>query len=92
MTVSAIPRVSNRRLRVEFLDRSEKGWISARDVALRMDWLDPKGRPDGNRVLRQLGVNQTYMHGRWYRLSSVMRDRAVLLAEAIGLDPVDVGL
>lgn len=71
---------------------------SAVEVAGALGWIHQgattvKGR-DGRRVLRALGIRPySRGHGRGmvYQQTCSYK-RAILLAEAIGVDPVDVGL
>lgn len=70
---------------------------SLRDVAEDLGWL-VAGRPDERRIARALGLAPMQGSRRadgsrpWMTAESVAYDRAVLLARAIGVDPVDVGV
>jgi hypothetical protein len=86
-------RVSNARLRREFLERRAKGWLTSELVAERLGWRAPSGRPDGSRVLRQLGISVSHnTRGKPRRLPTVSSERAAELARAMNLDPVDCDL
>lgn len=84
-------------LREAFLARGERSV----DVARRLGWEDVRGRADGQRVLRSLGVNPCYYSiprgrnkgekRRGYRRTTSY-ENAVRMARAIGVDPVEVGL
>jgi hypothetical protein len=69
-----------------------------RDVALAMGWSTPRGYPDGQRVLRSIGLRSSrrrwasLLLGREYRVQEVATARAVRLLGAMGFDPVDYGL
>jgi len=66
---------------------------TAVEVARSLDWYD-KGRPDGYRVKRALGIKPSPF-GKGYGLKCIQStsyDRALRIAYAIGVDPVDVGL
>jgi len=68
--------------------------LGAADVARALDWYDHRGRADGHRVKRALGIKPVnFGHGYgWKRIQSTSYDRALRIAYAIGVDPVDVGL
>lgn len=79
--------VENDKLRKAFLDSG----LSASEVARRIGWYS--SRPDASRVLRRLGVNPTKRGGqRATNSTHIQSDAAALITEALGLDPVDVGL
>lgn len=65
------------------------------DVARRLGWVDRNGT-QGYRVARSLGLLPWYTrrNGRRYvrPVARIQYDRAVALADAIGVSPVDVGL
>jgi hypothetical protein len=66
----------------------ERSGVSADEVARQLGWM----RPDGTRVRRQLGLITTY-DGRGRRVQQTIgRERALEIAEVLGVDPVDVGL
>lgn len=72
----------------------ERSGLIAADVARTLDWYDYNGRADGHRVKRALGIIPSGF-GRGYgnkRIRSTSYERALMLADAIGIDPVDVGL
>lgn len=72
--------------------------MSARDVAFQLGWVhDPRGRfprPDAARVTRALGLRPTGASKRYPAKiqERCTYERAVQLARAIGVDPIDVGL
>lgn len=72
----------------------ERSGLTPAQVARSLDWYDSRGYLDGHRVKRALGICPTGF-GRGYgnkRIRSTTYNRAVKLAEAIGADPVDLGL
>lgn len=85
-------RISNARLRREFLERRAKGWLTSDLMAERLNWRAHTGKPDGSRVLRQLGVSISYntYDGVPAKQRTVTVERAAELAGAMGLDPVDL--
>lgn len=87
-------RVPNRRLREEFERRRALGWLTSHDVALRLGWLSPDGSPDVSRVLRALGIAISYncRNGAPRKQRMLSYERAIRIAEAMNLDPVDVDL
>jgi hypothetical protein len=68
----------------------ERSGMSTRELALRMGWL----KPDNGRVNRSLGITQYDPgHGNGPRLRErIDYGRAIELARAMDVDPVDVGL
>lgn len=72
----------------------ERSGLSAADVARALDWRDHRGHADGRRVKRALGISPVdFGHDYGFRLiRSTSYERALRLAYAIGVDPVDVGL
>ena len=78
--------VSTDRIREAF----ERSGVSASELALRLGWL----RPDSARVSRQLGIAfDRNGHGSPIRNRGMMSyERALEICEALGIDPVDVGL
>lgn len=72
----------------------ERTGLTATEVARSLNWYDHRGRADGQRVKRALGILPSAM-GRGCGskcIRSTSYERAVKLADAIGIDPVDVGL
>lgn len=71
---------------------------AANTVAERLGWFTPDGYSDGPRVRRVLGLRPSYWNGRNGRRyppelqGFVTPETALRLCEALGLDPVDVGL
>jgi hypothetical protein len=63
------------------------------EVATAMDWWRPNGVPDGQRVRRSLGILPTPQRtGKAVARRYMRAERASLLAEAIGVMPVEIGL
>ena len=87
-------RVPNARLRQEFLRLRRAGHLDANLVAIRLGWMHADGRADTTRVLRVLGLSRWAggKTSKGYLMKNVDRQRAVEMAEALGLDPVDVDL
>lgn len=79
-------------------DAFERSGITSIELAKRLGWFtggnDPK--PDGSRVVRTLGIKPSGKGSKPVTRSledkMVSYDNAVLLADALGLDPVDVGV
>jgi hypothetical protein len=72
----------------------ERSGLTAAEVARRLDWYDHHGRPDGHRVRRALGMRPVGF-GKGYGnkcIKTTSYERAVMLAEAIGVLPIDVEL
>jgi hypothetical protein len=92
-------QVPNDGLRAEFQRRKRTEDLSLAEVARRCGWDRQRSQasrgkrvPDSSRVARYLGINTYNSRGYRKRRSHINYDEAVLLAEAIGADPVDVGL
>lgn len=95
-------QVPNDGLRAEFQRRKRTEDLSLAEVARRCGWERKRSRasrgnpeqrvPDSSRVARYLGINTYNSRGKTFRRRHINYDEAVLLAEAIGADPVDVGL
>lgn len=67
----------------------ERGETTYSEVARRMGWM----KPDGFRVRRAVGIAKSYARRSGRQQQEFMSyDLAMALAEAIGVDPVDVGL
>jgi hypothetical protein len=68
----------------------ERSGLTAGDVARRLGWM----RPDHKRVQRQLGIAPTsrQSNSNPYYIESTSYARALELAEAIGVSPVEVDL
>lgn len=62
--------------------------VSAHAVARELGWT----RPDGARVRRALGISVQHSRGCRFYQRSMSYDRAVRIAEAIGVDPAEVDL
>lgn len=68
------------------------------ELARRLNWFDSKGNADASRLNRQLGI-QTYQlsstkkrYKHTFRRQKMSYDTALKIAEAMHLDPIDVGL
>lgn len=70
-------------------ERFEASGVSARTVALRLAWIDSRGYPDGPRVRRALGMRPEWDGTYRRRMTQAV---ALRIGEALGLDPVDIGL
>jgi hypothetical protein len=85
-------------LRRRFLELHDERGIRLADVARALDWTT-HGEADGGRVSRYLGLTAARVgggkrrepHRRIYR-QSVTRATALRLAEALDLDPWEIGL
>lgn len=90
MTAPAIDRIDVAPLRDAFLASG----LSFSEVCRRLGWYcarrdRPSGRkPDTARLKRALGMQRDRGHFSW----RIGYDHAARIAEAIGVDPVDVGL
>lgn len=73
----------------------EESGMTTGQVAQRLGWFRAHdGFPDRSRFLRAIGVYHSYKGGarrRYFRVNTSYVT-AVAIAEALGLDPVDVGL
>lgn len=82
-------RVNNAELREAFLNSP----FNAGQVAKSCGWLKDGVTGDSSRVLRPLGL-KAYKNGQGMTTTNrnIDYDNALKIAEALGLDPVDVGL
>lgn len=81
--------VPNDALRQAFLESP----MSAAEVARAVGWFDSKGGcADGTRVRRTLGLRPAHENGQARVYQRVGSRNAVKIAEALGLDPVEIGL
>lgn len=67
------------------------------EVARRLDWYRFDGQPDSSRVTRQLGIVKHQSNGRKGEVYKTFRkrisyDAGLMYAEALGIDPIDLGL
>jgi hypothetical protein len=88
-------KVSNRRLRKELERREQLGWVTKEIVAARLGWTHThSGRPDTSLLSRQLGLSITHRkhNGAPCYRRKIGRELAAEIAEAIGVDPFEVGL
>lgn len=72
----------------------KRSGLTAAEVARVLDWYDHRSRPDSHRVQRAFGIAPSGM-GHGYapkRIRSTTYERALMLADAIGIDPVDLDL
>ena len=99
-TVAQGFRIENALLREAFLRAQVASGLTAYEVARRVGWWakrrDPKTpQADASRVMRALGLRDdvTTHHGRKYcsRRQTVGYETALSLADAIGIDPVEIG-
>lgn len=68
----------------------ERSGVSLRELARRLDWW----RPDDLRVARRLGrltTNSGHGGGRYYA-KTIDCETALSIVDAVGADPVDLGL
>ena len=67
----------------------ERSGLTSGELARRLGWT----KPDGYRVYRQLGLTAHHTHrGRVEYRQTMSYRRALEIAQALGVDPVDVGL
>lgn len=74
-----------------FREAFERSDMSATEVALRAGWTS-RGRPEGGRVTRHLGLRPYRCRDRWLLVELLAPPTAERLCRALDLDPVDVGL
>lgn len=89
--------------RERFVAMRDRGEITARGLARELGWLrKPSGStrvrtqlemvPDGQRVLRTLGLTTQPSRGRNLYRKRINLDTAEQLCKALGLDPQEVGM
>lgn len=68
--------------------------VSAYELAIRLGWTraEPSRRPDVTRVKRSLGLMPYRSNGRRMVRRKVRYERAVELADAMNVDPYEVGI
>lgn len=85
-------RVSNEPFREAFL----RSTTTASDIARAVGWFSTNGAPDGPRVTRALGLSNTSVStskgGGSQVRKSISYETALLLAEALCLDPYEAGI
>lgn len=83
-------------LQERFLRLRERGEITATEVATRCGWIrSDTGGPDSTRVKRALGLKEALARGgeeRRVAQTKVRYETAVLLAEALHMDPFEAGV
>lgn len=84
-------------IRDAFLRLASRNEVTAWDLAYRLGWervSTSSGRrvPDVDRVRQSLGLVKQPSRGQNYVRQSIREQTAVAIVEAMGLDPVDVGL
>lgn len=92
MPAHAADQVPVEGLREAFLRLQRSRGLTTSELAQRLGWTRPvRGRqaPDATSVKRALGLAAHPTNGR--RRQTVSYDLAVLLVEAMDLDPVDLG-
>lgn len=71
----------------------ERQGVRAADVARKLGWTRPDGHADGARVKRRLGLRpQINGKGKVSQNRQMSYEMASRLADAMGLDPFEVGL
>ena len=95
-TGSSLLYVPVQPLQSRFLELIGRGEISANEVALRCGWIrSDTGNPDSTRVRRALGLKKCLTRGGEVEKKVQTRVRyetAVLLAEALHMDPHEAGV
>jgi hypothetical protein len=83
-------------LQERFLKLVERGEITTNEVALRCGWIrSDTNAPDSTRVRRALGLKECLTRGgeTTKRVQTRVRyETAVLLAEALNMDPFEAGV
>jgi hypothetical protein len=75
-------------LRAAFL----RSGVTAAELCRWLGWLRPDGGPDTSRLRRALGLLPSTSHGQTKMAKRIGIDRAALLADALSVDPHEVGL
>jgi hypothetical protein len=74
-------------------DAFETSGLTLSQVCRRLGWFAGPGKPDVARLKRSLGTQPVSTHkGTRYYAQRIGYEHATRIAEAIGVDPVDVGL
>lgn len=83
-------------LQERFIQLRDRGEITANELALRLGWIrSDTGSPDSTRVRRALGLKECLARGgdKHRRAQTNVRyETAVLLAEALHMDPHEAGV
>lgn len=83
-------------LRERFERLAERGEITAHEVAFRCGWFrSDTGAPDSTRVRRALGLKECWQRGGADKKTvqrQVRYETAVVLAEALHMDPHEAGV
>lgn len=66
--------------------------LTTSEVCNRMGWKNPDGSPDTTRLLRALGLKAHVSRGYRTCAQRINIDRAALIADALNVDPFEVGL
>jgi hypothetical protein len=73
-------------------DAFERSGLSASELCVRLNWRQRCGKPDTSRLKRALGLMPMWSGGRAACSARIGLDRAALIADALNLDPREVGL
>jgi hypothetical protein len=86
------PRTSTRVAVDPLRTAFERSGLSASEVCRRLEWCGQRNKPDTTRLKRALGMKPSSSRGHrsWARVISI--DRAALIADALDVDPWEVGL
>ena len=66
--------------------------LTATELCNRLEWLTPGDRPDTTRLKRALGLLPIAHYGENECARRIGIDRAALIADALNVDPFEVGL
>lgn len=66
--------------------------LSASEVCRWLEWRRPDGGPDTSRLRRALGLLPATSHGQTKVAHRIGVDRAALIADALSVDPWEVGI
>ena len=66
--------------------------LSASEVCCWLEWYRSDGGPDTSRLRRTLGLLPITSHGRSVCAQRIGIDRAALIADALSVDPWEVGI
>jgi hypothetical protein len=66
--------------------------LTASEVSLWLQWYRPDGGPDTSRLRRALGLLPSTSHGLTTTARRIGVDRAALIADALSVDPWEVGV
>lgn len=79
----------NEPLRKRYQELEAREGLTLGDVAVRCNWVSPKGKPDSTRVARQLGI--VGERGQPPKEHTTV-EYALKMCAALHLDPLDIGL